>query len=330
MALAPGAAARPAGRPGRRDAEPAADQPCRRRAPDDGPHAALRALGRLRRRRPRAPLPGPVRAAGARVDDRAPPTAQGLPARRDAEPAAAAARHADVRGQPGAARPGRGDRVRRPAALRARRPGAAHQLARDRQARRAVGDRDASGAELGRRHLPRHLPRGEARGREHARPGGGRRRGAGAPLPRREGPRRPRRLRRRAQLADGLERRRPALPRARLAPRRGDLPQLRVEGHRPAARSDAAAEGARARALAAPRRTGGAGAARPARPRVRPRGDRDLAGALRGSARRAARRPRVAALAAAPRGRFARATCGWAFRSSSGAPARPCRRRWRR
>ena len=136
-----------------------------------------------------------------------------------------------------------------------------------------MGERDPSGTEHRRRHLPRHLRRGPRRGERHARP---RRRGgrlARCALHPGEGPRRARRLRWSAQLADRLERDRPALPRARLAARHRDLPQLRLEGHRRAVR------GVDRRAPA-----GGAGAVRsgplrragrhPRRPGRRPGGER--------------------------------------------------------
>ena len=57
---------------------------------------------------------------------------------------------------------GRGDRVRRHAAVRARRPRAADQLARERAARRAVGERVPPRAERRRHPLPRHVRRGAA------------------------------------------------------------------------------------------------------------------------------------------------------------------------
>ena len=131
------------------------------------------------------------------------PPAQGLPARRDAPAAAAPARDAGLRRQPGRAHPRRGDRVRRPAAVHARRPRAARQLARDRAPRRAVGERDASGAELGRRRSsstrsPRRRRRELGTLDLAVRAAALARRA----LPPREGPRRARRLRRRPQLAD--------------------------------------------------------------------------------------------------------------------------------
>ena len=91
------------------------------------------------------------------------------------------------------------------------------------------------------------------------------------PLPRAQGPRRPDQLRRLPQLAAAVVRARPALPHRRLAARHGDHPQLRVEGRRRDPAAHAAAEGARARRLAAARRARGDDAARPARARLRPR-----------------------------------------------------------
>src|SRR5205823_1571745 len=83
-----------------------------------------------------------------------------------------------------------------PAGVRSGRPGPARELAGDRAARRAVGERVASGAELRRGDLPRHLRGGQAGRREHPRPGRRGRRRARRALPAREGPRRSRRLRR--------------------------------------------------------------------------------------------------------------------------------------
>src|SRR5206468_2193127 len=86
-----------------------------------------------------------------------------------------------------------------------------------------------------------------------------------------------------------------------LAPRGGDLPQLRVEGHRRRPGADAAAAGARARALAFARRACGARVARPAGAGVRLGRDRDLPGAVRAAAGARARRARAPALVAAAR-----------------------------
>ena len=58
---------------------------------------------------------------------------------------------------------GGGHRVRRPAAVRVRRPRAADQLAGERSTRRALGERAAPGAERRRRPLPRQLRRGAPR-----------------------------------------------------------------------------------------------------------------------------------------------------------------------
>ena len=69
----------------------------------------------------------------------------------------------------------------------------------------------------------------------------------------------------------------------------GRRAELRDEGHRRPAAAHAAAEGARARAHAAPRRALGGGAARPARPRLRPRRDRGLPRAVRAPGERRAR-----------------------------------------
>src|SRR5205814_394543 len=103
-------------------------------------------------------------------------------------------------------------------------------------------------------------------------------------------------------LHDAIQRRPPTLPHPRLPPRRGDLPQLRVEGPRRAAGPDAAARRARDRALPPARRAGGQLAARSARPRLRPCDRRDLARAIRAGGAPAARRARPPAVAPAPRG----------------------------
>ena len=179
------------------------------------------------------------------------------------------------------------------------------------------------GAEHRRRHLPRHLRRGARRRERHARP---RRRGGGVArraLHRGEGSRRPRRLRRRAQLADRLERDRPALPRARLAARRGDLPQLRLEGHRRAAGANAAAPSARAGADAAAGRPLGARADRPAGPRLRPGRDRDLAGAVRASRERASSTTWPTGSGSCGGRRCGPRTCATACPSSSGSEGMP-------
>src|SRR5262249_28614081 len=180
----------------------------------------------------------------------------------------------------------------------------AHQLARERPARRPLGERAACRAQHGRHPFPRLLRGGPGRGRggEHARPRRPRCRGTGDPLPPAQGPRRPRRLRRRAELAASVDGPRPALPHGRLAPRQGDRPQLRVEGPRGHPAADAPAEGARSRADAAARRAGRRRAARPARAPVRPRDRRDLARPIRRTRQGRARAHRPSALAAAPRG----------------------------
>ena len=96
-----------------------------------------------------------------------------------------------------------------------------------------------------------------------------------------EGPRRRRVVRRRPQLADGHVRDDAAVPDRGLAARRGDPPQLRLEGPRRDPDADAAAARARHRAQPAARRAGGRRAARPAGARLRPRRDRAVAVLLR-------------------------------------------------
>ena len=118
-----------------------------RRAANARAAAALRPLGRVRpsARRSSARATGSAstawetQAGGRRRPAR-------LPERRDAARAAAAARDAGVRRQPGVAHEGRRNRVRRHPRVGARRPPAARQLARERAPRRALGERAASGA----------------------------------------------------------------------------------------------------------------------------------------------------------------------------------------
>ena len=93
------------------------------------------------------------------------------------------------------------DRVRRPPTVRPRRPRPPRELARERAASGALGQRLPPGAELRRDPLPRLVRRGAARGRVDARPGRPRDRRARRALPAREGPRRARQLRRDGQLA---------------------------------------------------------------------------------------------------------------------------------
>ena len=114
------------------------------------------------RRRP-APRPRHARSLPLRPGAcRASRAAARLPARGAAAHAAAAARHAAVRGRRGRAPARRRDRVRGHPPVRVRRPGDARQLARDGAARRALGERPPSGAEHGRRALPRHVHGGAA------------------------------------------------------------------------------------------------------------------------------------------------------------------------
>ena len=142
----------------------------------------------------------------------------------------APARHPGLRRQPGLAWQGRGDRVRRHPALRDRRPRPPNQLARQRPPRGALRQRAPPGAEHRRHRLPRLVHGGPRRPARHARARGPR---SGVPrgaVPPAQGPRRPRQLRRRSQLAIARDRTRPALPHPRFRDRHGDRLQLRVEG----------------------------------------------------------------------------------------------------
>src|SRR5215207_1887256 len=133
-----------------------------------------------------------------------------------------------------------------------------------------------------------------------------------------QGPRRPRQLRRRPQLADPGHRRRPALPDRGFAARHGDSAELRLEGPRRHPRTDAAAEGADRRAHAADRQAVRCRADRPPPSRLRSRSDRDRPGAVRRPGSRGARAAGIPALAPAPRGAARRVRAG---RRSRGAVA---------
>ena len=141
--------------------------------------------------------------------------------------------------------------------LGSRRPRAQHQLARDRAARRPARQPAASGAEHRRRAVPRHVHRRRHRQPRHARHDGPRRDVARASIPRAQGPRRRRELRRLSLVAPPRVGNAAALPDRRLAPADGHRAELREKGHRHPAAADAAAESARARAVAAPRRAVG-------------------------------------------------------------------------
>ena len=255
--------------------------------------AALRALGRLRAGRD---LPS-ARATGSALfafGDRASTDARPLKVYPRPEQLLALLRPLEtqvVRRQPGRAREGRRDRVRRPAAVRARRPRAPDQLARERPPRRARRQRAAPGAEHRRHPLPRQLRRGA-----------GRRRSGTLDLA----------VRAAASLAERYLARKDRVGvvgfggvLSWLLPATGLVQLYRIVDSLldteivlnyawkdidviPAA--DAAAEGARDRAHAAARRARGRRAARPARARLRPRGRRRLAGAVRRRRARTRRR----------------------------------------
>ena len=125
----------------------------------------VRALGRVPRRRvcccARRTASG---SSSSRSGLEPPAAAEGLPARRERS-SACSGRSRPRRSPATRSRACRGEGIEF-ADLRpfvARRPRAARELARDRAARRALGERDASGAERRRRPLPRHLRRGAAR-----------------------------------------------------------------------------------------------------------------------------------------------------------------------
>ena len=149
-------------------------------------------------------------------------------------------------------------------------------------------------------------------------------------LPAREGPGRPRLVRRRPELADRDLGDDAALPHRRLAARRRDPAQLRLEGPGRDSAADAAAAGARARAQPAARRAGGRRADRPARARLRSRSDRAVALLVRARGRERDRAARVPALATPAGGSAHEVRARSEFRSSSG--ARGCRWKpsWRR
>ena len=137
-------------------------------------------------------------------------------------------------------------------------------------------------------------------------------------------------VRRGPQLADGDLRDDAALPDRRLAARRRDPAQLRVEGPRRDPAADAAAARARVRVQPAAGRAGGRRSARPACARLRPRRDRALA------ATRSCPRARPSS-SSSPTGsggfsamRCARSTRRWACRSSSGGRVSRWKRSWRR
>src|SRR5439155_19439161 len=120
-------------------------------------------------------------------------------------------------------------------------------------------------------------------------------------LSRRQGSGRPRQLRRRSQLASSRNGAAAALPDRRGAAEYRDHTQLRLEGDRRPAARDAAGEGARPRPDPAAGRPGRQRAARPARPRVRPRRDRGLAAAVRRARAGQVRGARVSPLEALAR-----------------------------
>src|SRR6266540_2445516 len=86
------------------------------------------------------------------------------------------------------AREGRGERVRRPAAVRTGRPRPQDQLAGERAAWGAVGERAPRRAERGRDPLPRLVHRGTPGGRGNPRPDRAGSSGADRPLPPAQGP----------------------------------------------------------------------------------------------------------------------------------------------
>src|SRR5262249_2521165 len=272
----------------------------------------LRALGRLHGGRHVRPAARPLRHVPLRAALRGQAAAQGLPARGGAPVGAALARDAGVRGQRRGAAKGGGHRVCRPAPVRLRRPHPPRQLAGQRAAPGALGERVPRRAQRRRRPLPRHVRRGAPRGRLDARRGRARSLVARDRIPAAARPHRPRQLRRLPALAAPGLRARTALPdRRRTARYRGDR-ELRAQGSRRHSGANASAAGAGHRPHAAPRRAGRERAARPARARVRPGGRRDLAGAVRrGRAEPRAGRAGTPAVADDPRdGARALPPCG--------------------
>ena len=178
--------------------------------------APLRALGRLPRRRLRAARAGPLRPARLRADARAAAAAEGLPARRGARSGCCA--RSRRRRSPATRSPRvRGEGIEfadlRP--VRARRPHPPHQLARDRAARRALGQRDASRSgtptsSSSSTPSPRPAPARAARSTSPCEAAGLAR---GALPPARRTASASSRFGGVLELADGLERDRPALPR---------------------------------------------------------------------------------------------------------------------
>ena len=140
---------------------------------------------------------------------------QGAPADRADQAGAPARPHAGLGRVGHEPHGGRGPRVRRRAALPARRPAATRQLEGERPARHPLLERPPPRAERRRRPLPRLVRRVAGVGRP-GRPGGI---GAGDRLPARPRPGRRRRLRRRPALGASVDRPRADLPRARLADR---------------------------------------------------------------------------------------------------------------
>ena len=166
---------------------------------------------------------------------------------------------------------------------------------------RALGQREPSRAKHRRDHLRRLVRRGAARRQGNARPRGAcdvgdRRRVRSAARSRR-----PDLVRRHPSLARSGHRARAAVSHRRCAARHADHPLLLLAGDRRDPAAHAAAERARDRVDAAARPALGRRAARPSRARLRPRGDRRLAGAVRRAAAGRARRGRARHLGAAAR-----------------------------
>ena len=198
------------------------------------------------------------------------------------------------------------------------------QLARERAARRAVGEREPPRAQH-RRDPLRRLVRGGAARTTRRRSTSPCARHRLSPMPTCAGATASGlSLRRDPALARPRHRARAALPDRRRAARHADHPLLLLEGDRRDPAPHAAAERARDRAVTAARPALRRRAARSARPRLRPRSDRRLAGPVRRSLRPAG----LDAFGARHLDRCGATRCDTvcsarASRSSSGSEARP-------